>query len=186
MTATAGTWCKKDPQSTYSEDLAVYRKEFQITQQSAEGLSKKWSKKKPTHITPIHAVTNQLDYLLKHKKRASEQIKQVLGYTIQVYAGGSRDAAFRTKNKLHTHYSALNPEVKYDLPNYTVKIGKFLDKLEAYAVYAAIKKHMPQAIIRPISFANKPNFFTSKLIKGLKASAPSIPTTDEREQLDQE
>ena len=179
MTATADTWGKRAPQSPYREDLAVHRRQFQITQQCVEKPPQKWNKKKPT---PIHAVTDQLDYLLARKRVASEQIKHFRGYTIQVYAGGSREAAFRARHKLYLHYPALKPEVKYDLPNYTVRIGHFLDKLEAYTVYAAIKQCMPQAIIRPISLAHTPNVFTNQPAKGLAAPAPSTPTTDAREQ----
>ena len=182
MIATAGTGGQRAPQSTYSEDLAVHRRPFQITPQRVEQPPQKWSQQKPTPITPIHAITDQLDYLLACKKVANEQIKHIPGYTIQVYAGGSREAAFRASHKLYLHYPALKPEVKYDLPNYTVRIGHFLDKLEAYTVYAAIKQCMPQAIIRPISLAHTPNVFTNQPAKGLAAPAPSTPTTDAREQ----
>ncbi len=178
MTATAGTWGKKDPPSTYSEDLAVHRREFRISQQPVEKPSQKWSKKKPVYVIPMHAVTDQLDYLLAYKKLASEQIKHILGYTIQVYAGGSRKAAFRARNKLYIHYPAIKPEVKYDLPNYTVRIGNFLDQLEAYTVYTAIKKRMPQAIIRPIALANTPYVFTNKPAEKSGAPILAIPTTD--------
>ena len=177
MTATAGTWGKKAPLSTYSEDLAVHRKKFQISQQPVKQPSQKWSKKKPVYVLPVHAVTDQLDYLLACKKLASEQIKHILGYTIQVYAGGSREAAFKARNKLYMHYPAIKPEVKYNLPNYTVRIGNFLDQLEAYTVYTAIKKRMPQAIIRPIALANTPYVFTNRPAEQSGTPSLAIPTT---------
>jgi hypothetical protein len=185
-TVTAGTWCKKDIQSTYSENLAKHRKKFKAAKSAVKKPVQPTHKKKPTHITSTHAITNQLDYLLARKKEVSEQIKHIQGYTIQAYAGGSRDVAFRIKKQLYTHYSAIEPEVVYDLPHYTVRIGKFLDKLEAYPAYAAIRKRMPQVIIRPISFVNKPHIFINKTAAGQSNTTPSVPTTNGCIQHDQE
>lgn len=146
----------------YSEDLSKHRKTFKakkITHDSSQPVQY-WDTQKHIPITSLQAVTEQLDVLLERKKLASEQVRHITGYTIQVYTGGSREAAFKVRNQLLMHYAALKPEIKYNLPNYTVRIGKFLDKLEAYAVYAAIKKQMPQAIIRPISLVNAPRVFS--------------------------
>jgi len=166
VTVTAGTCCKKDIQSTYRgtyrENLAKHRKRLKAAKLAVKEIGQINHKKKSTHTAPTHAITDQLDYLLARKKVANEQIKHIQGYTIQAYAGGSRDVAFKIKNKLYTHYPAIEPEVTYDLPHYTVRIGKFLDKLEAYPAYAVIRKWIPQAIIRPISFVNKPHAFVNK------------------------
>ncbi len=83
------------------------------------------------------------------------------GYTIQVYIGGSREMAFKMRNLLYEHYPSFHPEVQYKQPNFTVRIGKFLDRLEGYKLYLAIKKLIPQAIIRPTYFPNEPDIFKS-------------------------
>ncbi len=176
VTVTAGTWSKKDTQGTYRKNLAKHRKRFKAAKSAVKEIGQTNHKKKPTHITPTHAITDQLDYLLARKKVANEQIKHIQGYTIQAYAGGSRDVAFKIKNKLYKHYPAIEPEVTYDLPHYTVRIGKFLDKLEAYPAYAAIRKWIPQAIIRPISFVNKPHVFSNKQAADQSNPAPPEPT----------
>jgi hypothetical protein len=186
VTVTAGTWCKKDSQSTYSENLATHRNKFKAAKSAVKKTVQATHKKKPAHITPVYAITDQLDYLLARKKEVSKQIKHVQGYTIQAYVGGSRDEALRIKNKLYTHYPAIEPEVTYDLPHYTVRIGKFLEKLEAYPAYAAIRKQMPQVIIRPISFVNQPHVFINKQAAGQRNTAPSVPTSDECAQKAQE
>jgi len=186
VTVTAGTWSKKDTQSTYRENLAKHRKRFKAAKSAVKEIGQTNHKKKPTHITPTHAITDQLDYLLARKKVANEQIKHIQGYTIQAYAGGSRDVAFKIKNKLYKHYPAIEPEVTYDLPHYTVRIGKFLDKLEAYPAYAAIRKWIPQAIIRPISFVNKPHVFSNKQAADQSNPAPPEPTPGKHIQNGQE
>jgi SPOR domain len=178
-TVAAGTWCKEDPQSIYSESLAKHRRQFKTVKETVKKPTQKGHKKRPVYITPNHAVTDQLDYLLACKKAASEQVKYVHGYTIQAYAGGSREEAFSVKNKLYTHYPAITPEITYDSPHYTVRLGKFLDKLEAYPVYAAIKKRVPQAIIRPIYFVNQPYIFNNDQATGQSYSVPFfLPATN--------
>jgi hypothetical protein len=179
LTVTAGTWCKKDIQSTYSENLAAHRKKLKVAKSAVKKTVRPNHKKKPVHITPVYAITDQLDYLLARKKAVSKQLKHVQGYTIQAYVGGSRDEALRIKNKLYTHYPAIEPEVTYDLPHYTVRIGKFLEKIEAYPAYAAIRKRMPQVIIRPISFVNKPHVFINKQAASQRNTAPSVLPSDE-------
>jgi SPOR domain len=177
-TITAGTWCKKDPQSIYSENLAKHRIQFKLAKAAAKKPTQTGHKRKVICITPAHAVTDQLDHLLARKRAVSAQIKYVQGYTIQAYAGGSREEAFKVENKLYTYYPAITPEITYDLPHYTVRLGKFLDKLEAYPVYAAIKKRIPQAIIRPISFVNQPHVFMNKHTAGRHHAVPYLPTNN--------
>ena len=184
LLATAGTWGIKD--WTYSEDLAVHRKAYRLTQQRVKQPSQRQHERKPTHVIATHAVTDRLDELLGYKKLANEQIAYLQGYTIQAYAGGSRKEAFRIKNKLYTLYPTMKPEVMYDLPNYVVRLGRFLDKLEAYTVYAAIKRRMPQAIIRTIDFANTPYAFSTKPKEHLDTPTLAVPATDKPEKVDQE
>jgi len=185
-TATGGTWCKKDNRSTYSENLAVHRRRFKVTQAVVKKSSQTTHKQKPAYTTPIYAITDQLDYLLARKRAVSEQVKYIQGYTIQVYVGGSRKEAFKIRNDLYTYYPAITPEITYDSPHYTVKLGKFLDTLEAYPAYAAIRKRMPQAIIRPIYFANTSEVFTNKQTVDRGNSGLSVPAANVHHQNEQE
>ncbi|MHA7877971.1 MAG: hypothetical protein ACX93T_03585 [Bacteroidota bacterium] len=161
-TGMAGTWRKKDIQHTYSENLSVHRKSFKISKTANKKTRRKTYRKRIKPITPTHAVNDQLDYLLARKKAVNAQVEYVQGYTIQVYAGGSREEAFKVRNKLYTHCPAITPEVTYHLPNYTVSLGRFLDRLEAYPAYDVVRKLMPQAIIRPIALVNRPHIFMNK------------------------
>lgn len=156
MAASSCTWVRKTQRSIYDEDLSKHRQTFKKATKDTFQAAQHWNDKNQPPRGSLQAVTEQLDDLLARRKLASERVKRITGYTIQVYAGGSREAAFKVRNKLHTHYPSLQPEIKYDLPNYTVRVGKFIEKLEAYTVYVMLKKHMSQAIIRPISFPNVP------------------------------
>ena len=185
ITVTAGTWCNKSTSNPYYENLATHRRKFKVAQTVAQQFKPTKYKHKPLHITPIYAITDQLDYLLARKREISKQATHIQGYTIQVYTGGSREEAFKVKNKLYTYYPAILAEITYDVPHYTVRLGEFLDIIEAYPVYVTISKRMPQAIIRPIYFANQPNIFMKKWLVGKVSSAPSMPATDTGHQIEQ-
>lgn len=158
-TGTTSTRCKQRGQSKYYENLAVHRKKFKTSPSAIQPPRQSRKKHKHVHITPQYDITEQLDYLLECKKEIDCQQKYIPGYTVQCYKGSSREEALQISKRLYAAYPQIEPEVSYDVPNYTVRLGKFLDKLEAYFAYAAIKKHMPQAIIRPASFVNKPDTF---------------------------
>ena len=157
-----GAWSSKTTK-IYHEQLSVHRQQFATPPLPTVAPARV---SKPDSITPAHDVTDQLETLLQRKKRVSKQIKTVQGYTIQVYTGSSRQQALKSRNILYTHFPNARPEVQYSSPNYTVRIGKFLDKIEAYSLYAVIKKSMFKAIIRPVAFPNKPHIFTEQQLAG--------------------
>ena len=174
-TSTNSTPRRKFKKRSYIEDLSSHRIKFTLPH--AESKTKQKHKaNKPISIAPIHDITKQLNDLLVDLKAYYKMTDSVQGYTIQVYAGGSRDLAFKARSRLYTHYPTSKPEVQYNQPNFTVRIGRFLDRLEAYKLYAAIKKMMPHAIVRPAYFPNEPGIFDTK------RSAEAQDITDQIEQ----
>ena len=160
----------------YQEQLYVHRQQFSHPPKYAVALQ---PVSKPPNLVQAYDVTAQLEDLLQRRKNASKQIKTVPGYIIQVQAH-SRQQALTFRNILHTHFSAAKPEVQYSPPTYTVRIGKFLEKLEAFSLYVAIKNYIPKAIIRPITFLNQPYLFTAPqfLRSSQNQPADDVPTVD--------
>ena len=153
---------KKSKQKTYTEDLSSHRIQFQPTKETTMPSTTKKKEKRPNQVNPNDAITSQLDALLDSIKVKNKQMKYIQGYTIQVYAGSSRTMALEAKNKLYTYDPSARPEMYYERPNYIVRLGRFLDKLEAYSMYAEIKKLLPNAIIRPAYFPNQPHSISSE------------------------
>lgn len=154
---------RKFKKRSYTEDLSPHRIKFILPHaESKTKLEQKHKAKKPIRIVPVYDITKQLHDLLVDLKAYYAMTDSVQGYTIQVYAGGSRALAFKARSRLYKHYPTNKPEVQYNQPNFTVRIGRFLDRLEAYKLYAAIKKMMPHAIIRPAYFPNEPDIFDAK------------------------
>lgn len=147
---------------TYSENLAVHRMDFSkiaIPQLKMVATVQPVRTKKNVALITHYDINQHLDNLLKDLKSYYLMNDSIPGYTIQVYAGGSREMAFKVRNMLYEHYPTYHPEIQYKQPHFTVRIGRFLDRLEAYKWYIPIKKLIPQAIIRPAYFPNIPHIF---------------------------
>ncbi|XWN35672.1 MAG: hypothetical protein ROO73_02765 [Roseivirga sp.] len=182
LTVVVSAWyTNQASKNAYHEQLSVHRQQFVAERQSIKPSISPHTHKKLDNIVPRHDVTAQLDDLLMRRRVASKQIKYVRGYTVQVYNGGSRDLAFKARNKLYACCPTITPEIQYDAPNYIVRAGKFLDPIEAYTAYVAIKRGLPQAIIRPLSLANKAGIFSKQAPKSMETQEDienSQPTTD--------
>lgn len=55
-------------------------------------------------------------------------VEQKPGWRIQVFTGSVRTNAFNVKNSLMSLYPDFSSYMDYDLPNYKVRLGDFLDK----------------------------------------------------------
>jgi len=171
----------------YTEDLSSYRTKFTSLAPKADPKPiQQCRAKASTSIIPTHDITQRLQHLLADLKAYYAMVDSIQGYTIQVYAGGSRELAFKARNKLYTHWPTFKAKVHYKQPNFTVQIGRFLDRLEAYELYAAIKKMMPQAIIRPAYFPNEPGIFDNESLAQEEAAVAQTEQQEEKDEKDEE
>jgi len=159
--------CQTNVVSGYGEDLSAHRTLFATPIEPYEPLQPPQHKsKRNTSFIIANDITSRLQQLLLDLKAYHELTTSIAGYTIQGYNGTNRQLAFQIKDQLCAHFDHLNAEVQYKQPNFTVQIGRFLDRLEAYPLYLRIKKFLPQAIIRPTWFLNKAGIF--ELVKPIE------------------
>ena len=85
--------------------------------------------------------------LAQRNERVLEE-QGILGYTIQVYSGPSRGKSEEIRDELLLRFDEKTKR-GYDRPNYKVKIGEFLTKMEAYELYLLLKDDYPQPLIIP-------------------------------------
>jgi hypothetical protein len=147
----------------YSENLSLHRTRFNAPANTSNNNHsvQKLKHKKSYSFAFEHDITSQLHELLMDLKSFYEMTESIPGYTIQAYTGANRQFAFQVKDKLCSLYTHLHIEVQYKQPNFSVRVGRFLDRLESYQVYVGIKRDFPQAIIRPTEFPNNVSTFSS-------------------------
>ncbi|MDN4165732.1 SPOR domain-containing protein [Cytophagales bacterium LB-30] len=132
----------------YSEDLSAYRPQVELekVEETEEESSKPEQKSYPR---PSADNTLQLNAALDSIAENTRKVRYIDGYTVLVYTGTDRDKAMQAKAQA-THLVAKHrPDVQYVPPTYKVKVGRFVDRLEAQKVYATLKVEFSKAIIIP-------------------------------------
>lgn len=81
----------------------------------------------------------------------NERVKTVPGFRIQIASlsgANSKAAAFALKNKFKELYPEVEAYLVFDEPNFKVKVGDFITKLDAYVFQQKIKPTFNGNIIK--------------------------------------
>ncbi len=92
----------------------------------------------------------RLQTILERHIEFNEMSRSILGFRIKVNSftgANAKSKAFALKEELQSKYPSMRAYVTFDEPNFIVKAGDFLTKLEAYAVYSELKPNVPTALI---------------------------------------
>jgi len=87
----------------------------------------------------------RIDDLLKIDRAENSESPGFQGYRIQVFSGGGRDRekAFSIRQDLEEHFPGERVYVKYQAPDFRVRIGNFRNKFEAMYLYKQCVKLYP-------------------------------------------
>jgi hypothetical protein len=134
----------------YSEDLSAWRPEAEAKDDTSTTTSATPERTRTNrYVEARFAVTNQVDAILDSIYDQNLSKGFIDGYTIQVYSGVKREDALNVKKKMMQSLPDLESDVQYRQPNFRVRTGKYLTRLEAQRDYLAVKKHFPNAIVIP-------------------------------------
>jgi hypothetical protein len=135
----------------YSEDLSVLRPKPAVdtvndktTKKTEDG-----NRNPSIYLEARHAVNESLDAVLDSIDRINLHNGLVDGFTIQLYSGIQRDEALNVKKQIATSMPDLDADLQFVQPNFRVRAGKYLNRLEAQKDYMAVKKLFPNAVIIP-------------------------------------
>lgn len=136
----------------YSEDLSSLRPKAEEQPENVVVPDK--NKRDPkAYVEPHYTVNKPLDAVLDSIDRINLTKKFIEGYTIQVYSGMKREDALNVKKQLLTTLPDFESELQYSQPNYRVKMGKYLSRLEAEKDYQLVKRYFKAAILVPDKIA---------------------------------
>jgi hypothetical protein len=133
----------------YHEDLSPYRPVIEETQTNTNTKPTEPSRDPKAYVEAQFTVNRQVDSILDSIDRINLTRKFIDGYTIQVYSGTKRDDALAVKKNLLTYLPHLESEVQYVQPNFRVKIGKYVTRLDAQKDFMAVKRYFQGAIVVP-------------------------------------
>jgi hypothetical protein len=137
--------------SGYSEDLTVWHPKVETPQTTPTNPSDE--RKATPYVEPQFAMNKQIDAVLDSIDRLNIARKYIDGFTIQVYSGLKREDALNAKKMLTTSFPTIESEVHYNQPNFRVKAGKYLDRMNAQRDFLLVKRLFPSAIVIPDKFA---------------------------------
>jgi hypothetical protein len=138
-----------DSYASYQEDLSETRIRFtSLEDQVAEENSQ-------VDFTGGLAIDDDLDDAMERFIRKNRSERYYSGFTILVYSGVDRDAAFKTRNDLYRDFSDIKSEMQYQEPRYLVKVGKYINRIEAQVYYNKLKDSFPMTRIIQDRFARE-------------------------------
>lgn len=143
----------KKGEKIYEEDLSQYRPKFKNSQEDNNDAGKVNSQPIEANKTvisdvPMH-VNKRLDAILDTIAMRNKSIKFTNGFRIQIYVGNDRKAADDAKIYTYQKYPEIFPYLSYNQPIYKVKIGDFLNRMDAERYYTNLKELYPSAMILP-------------------------------------
>jgi hypothetical protein len=133
---------KSDLYEGYEEDLSESRITFpSLEEQAAKNTE-------PELISTVDmAVDEDLEIALNRFTESNRAELYWSGFTVLVYSGVDRDLAFKTRNDLFTLFPDIKSEMQYQQPRYLIKVGRFINRIEAQADYHKLKSEFPTARI---------------------------------------
>ena len=134
----------------YSEDLSVWRPKTEDVKDTVKAAVIGQERTRVNqYVEPRYAINDQVDSVLDSIHERDLNVGYIDGYTIQVYSGIKREDALNIKKKLSQALPELESEVQYRQPNFRVRTGEYLSRLEAQKDYLGVKKYFPNAIVIP-------------------------------------
>lgn len=132
----------------YSEDVSEFRPTFVVEDIVIEV---KDSVVVEEAIEPEKDITKLVEESMDILAENNAAYDYIPGYRIQIYAGSSEGSAQSIRSIARSYFTAeeLPLELNYELPNFKVKAGDFVDKLTAYRWYLKLKEHFPRALLVP-------------------------------------
>lgn len=134
--------------SSYQEDLSAQRPTVDDIRQDSISQDVV-AMDDQTMMQPTNHINVFLDSILDSIAISDQKQRFYQGYTILLYTGSSREEATMARGKTVAMELDLEPELVYNQPNYKVKVGKFLTRLEAQSLFTQLKKEFDNAIVAP-------------------------------------
>jgi hypothetical protein len=128
--------------SVYEEDLSLLRPEL-------ERKIKPIELKVEEAVIPSGHLKVELDTISNMIARENKKPRTEQGYTIQVYSGSSRDDATKALGKIRIAFPEIESTISYFQPDFKVKSGKFINRLNAYETYEKVKGQFADALLIP-------------------------------------
>lgn len=132
----------------YREDLS-YLRPIYAQQEDSVNNDLPAEVKDYSDVEPQYDVTRELNTILDSIDVLRKNVRYVDGFTIQVYSGYDSEEATIARGKVYAILPDSAPSLKFEEPNFKVKVGRYYSKLEAQRDYSLLRVKFPSALIIP-------------------------------------
>ena len=134
-----------DQVKEYKEDISAFRPHYDVVEDKKGTVEPK--------VVDQVIPKNDINKFLKDKLDSvyfyNANICCADGYRVLVYIGNSSDEARSRRNDVYDILPLEKSYTEYKQPSFKVKVGDYVDKLEAYYAYAKLVSIFPNAIVVP-------------------------------------
>jgi len=143
-------------QTEIKEDFSKYRPEYKYQEKDKKNAKeKKLVNEKIEIVKPTHHVNDEVDTMLVKIKRNNENFIYAHGHRVQVYSGNDMTSAANFESRVKSHLNSLGLKHSvyrnYSAPTWKVRVGDFLEEIEAYRLYHKLKKKFSNVLVVPDS-----------------------------------
>lgn len=135
--------------NSHEDDAAKYRPQVQRTERLDTAKTQVISNEA---IQGAYNIDTELEAIVDSMFIRNDSIRQYDGFTILVYSGNDQIEAGKVRNRLFDLVPEQEAKFSYKLPTYFVKIGVYLQQLEAAPMLKMIQETYPSAAIVPEKF----------------------------------
>lgn len=91
----------------------------------------------------------RIDSLMEKQLSLNKGKHGVEGFRVQIHFGQKRDVAQAIRTQFSTDFPELKTYLGYEVPYYKIRVGDFINRIEAYKVQKEISKEYKGAYIVP-------------------------------------
>lgn len=135
---------------SYYEDLSEYRTEYAAPDyQISDEIEGNVVTVEKDFVEPTNSIKAELDSVISIIVESKKDIKYLNGFSIQLYSGNNRDRAYDYRNAAREKLEKFEPVLRYEQPNYKVRIGEYYTRLEAQEDFDFLKQEFKRAVLVP-------------------------------------
>ena len=140
----------------YEEDISRYRIQYtdSIAQSSTSADSVVSNPEERVIVSTLetpYSVTEDMSDFFEAVDDLNRESNEYQGFTLQVYAGNSREQANEAKLKVYNALPDSEPKVAFNTL-FRVRVGEYDNRLEAQQDYSALKEVFPNVLFVPATF----------------------------------
>jgi len=129
----------------FDDDLTNFRPRYQISDTVNQAVNIRFI---DTLIIPEKHINSSLDAIFRRIAENNKDSKIPI-YWVQVYSNTDREKAIQAKRDVYQNFLDIDVDITYHQPNFRVRVGSFIHRLDAHRMYVALKNGFENILIVP-------------------------------------